>query len=154
DPSALTFGQAVRAGFFAPIDYDRLPNAKAAPSWARESHAITALFTSDGILYNVEKFKAAGLGPPARYSDLADPKLKGHVAFPDPGHANHWNAVVALARESGGDETNMKGAIDRLKEIAPSYFFHSSTELAARMTTGDIWAAALHGGWAIRLRRS
>lgn len=154
DPSALSFQEAVRAGFFAPIDYDRISNAKAVPSWARQPQAITALFTADGIVYNTEKFKAAGVAPPTRYSDLANPKLKGYVAFPEPGHVQHWNAVVALARESGGDESNMKGTLDRVNEIAPTYFYTSSPELASRMTRGDIWAAAWHGGWAVRLKRT
>jgi putative spermidine/putrescine transport system substrate-binding protein len=154
DPSALWYRDAVQAGFFAPIDYGRLANAQFAPAWAREERQMTALFTADGIVYRGDKLATAGARPPARYGDLADAKLRGHVAFPDPGHPQHWNAVVALARESGGDEGNMKGAIDRVNEIAPAYFYTSSIELAARMSSGDIWAAAWHGGWAVRLKRS
>jgi len=154
DPSALTYGEAVRAGFFAPVDYGRLTNAHFAPSWARDERQLAALWTADGIVYNTERLRDAGVPAPARYSDLAHPKLRGHVAFPDPGHVQHWNAVVALARESGGDEGNMTGAIDRVNDIAPAYFFNSSVELASRMSGGDIWAAAWHGGWAVRLKRS
>ena len=154
DPSALSFREAAQAGFFDAIDYARIPNAGSAPSWARAERQMTALFTADGIVYNTEKFTAAGVAPPTRYGDLADPRLRGHVAFADPGHPQHWNAVVALARENGGDEGNMKGAIDAVNAIAPSYFYTSSIELASRMSNGDIWASAWHGGWAVRLKRS
>jgi putative spermidine/putrescine transport system substrate-binding protein len=154
DPSALSYRDAVRAGFFAPIEYDRIANAHFAPSWARDDRQMTALFTAEGLVYHAERLKTAGVAPPAHYSDLADPKLRGHVAFPDTGHPQHWNAVVALARESGGDEGNMKGALDRVNEIAPSYFYNSSIELASRMSSGDIWAAVWHGGWAVRLKRA
>jgi putative spermidine/putrescine transport system substrate-binding protein len=154
DPSALSYRDAVRAGFFAPIEYDRIANAHYAPGWARDERQMTALFTADGIVYHAERLKAAGVAPPTHYSDLADPKLRGHVAFPDTSHPQHWIAVVALARESGGDEGNMTGALDRVNEIAPSYFYTSSIELASRMSSGDIWAAPWHGGWAVRLKRS
>src|ERR1041384_2993379 len=33
DPSALSFQEAVKAGFFAPIDYGRITNAHLAPAW-------------------------------------------------------------------------------------------------------------------------
>lgn len=154
DPSALSFRDAVKAGFFDTIDYARLTNAHFAPAWARAERQMTALFTADGIVYNTDKLKAAGVPPPAHYGDLADPRLRGHVAFPDPSHPQHWNAVVALARESGGDEGDMKGAIDGVNHIAPAYFYNNSIELASRMSNGDIWASAWHGGWAVRLRRT
>jgi putative spermidine/putrescine transport system substrate-binding protein len=154
DPSALSFHEFEHAGYFAPIDYARLTNAHVAPSWARGERQMTALFTSDGIVYNVDKLKDAGVPPPQHYSDLANPKLKGHVAFPEPGNPQHWNAVVAIAREHGGDESHMNGVIDRVNEIAPSYYFTSSIELASRMTRGEIWAAPWHAGWAVRLKRT
>jgi spermidine/putrescine-binding protein len=154
DPSALTYRDAVKADFFAPIDYGRIANAHFAPSWARDERQMTVLFTVDGIVYNTEKLKSAGVDAPTHYTDLGNPKLRGHVAFPDPGHPQHWNAVVALARESGGDEGNMSAVLDRVNEIAPSYFYNSSVELASRMSNGDIWASAWHGGWAVRLKRT
>ncbi|MDB5510878.1 MAG: transporter substrate-binding protein [Enterovirga sp.] len=143
-----------KGGLITKIDYDAMPQAKALPAWARGEYQIIGLSTQDGIVYNAEKFKEAGIEPPKRYGDLANPKLKGRLAFPDIGNAQHWNAVVGLAYENGGDEANMEPAAKAVAEIAPGYFFSASTELATRFGSGDVWAAPWHSGWAVRLRRS
>lgn len=143
-----------KAGLIEKLNYDNLPNTKAAPKWARSEYEVVSVFTEDGVVYNVDKFKEAGIEPPTHYTDLTNPKLKGRVAFPDIGNAQHWNAVVGLAYESGGDEAHMDGAVKLVNEISPSYFFSASTELATRFGSGDIWAAPWHAGWASRLKRS
>lgn len=142
------------AGLIQALDYDKMPNAKAAPSWARSQHEVVSLFTQDGVIYNTQKFAEAGISPPKTYADLADPKLAGKVAFPDIGNAQHWNAIVGMAYESGGNEADLSGAVAMLAKIKPAYYFSASTELANRFGSGDIWAAAWHAGWAVRLRRS
>lgn len=146
--------QMSKAGFLETIDYDKLGNTKAAPRWAVGQFHTYSVTMEDGILYNTDKLKEAGVEPPKRYSDLANPKLKGRVAFPDIANAQHWNAVVGLAYENGGDEENLEPAIKAINEIAPSYFFSASTELATRMGAGEFWAVPWHSGWAIRLRRN
>lgn len=147
-------GPMAKAGLITKLDYDKMPNAKAAPAWARAEYEVVSVVTQDGVVYNADKFKEAGIAPPTTYKDLANPKLKGKVAFPDIGNAQHWNAVVGMAYESGGNESNLSGAVAMVNEIAPNYFFSASTELATRFGSGDIWAAAWHAGWASRLRRS
>jgi putative spermidine/putrescine transport system substrate-binding protein len=146
--------QMSRAGLIEKLDFDKMPNVKAAPKWAVGDHHTYAVTVEDGIVYNATKLKEAGVEPPTRYTDLANPKLRGHVAFPDISNAQHWNAVVGLAYENGGSETNLEPAVKAINDIAPSYFFAASTELATRMGAGDIWAVPWHSGWAVRLRRT
>ncbi len=148
------FNAMVSAGLLEKINYDHLPNAKGLPVWAREAYQVVGLLTEDGIAYNVEKFRQAGLEPPQRYSDLQNPKLSGHVAFPDTSHVQHWNAVVGLAYEAGGNEGSMAGAVRLVNALKPAYFYTASTELATRFGSGDIWAAPWHAGWVVRLKRT
>jgi putative spermidine/putrescine transport system substrate-binding protein len=136
---------------FAPLDYKKLPNAANIPAWARKPTAVRTQFTVDGIVYNVKKFKELGIKPPERHEDLLNPKLKGHVAFPDITNGAHWAAIVGLA---GGDETNLSPAIDLVNKMHPAYFYTGSTDLATRFGSGEIWAAPWQSGWALRLKRS
>ncbi len=76
------------------------------------------------------------------------------VAFPAPVHVHHWSAVVGLAYEGGGDESNLQPAIKYIREISPVYYYTSSVELSTRFASGDIWAAPWGAGWAVRMRRA
>jgi len=143
-----------KSGLFVALDYAKLPDAQQVPGWARGTFLASTLATEDGIVYNTEKFRAAGIAPPKRYSDLKDNRLAGKVAFPDISNPQHWNAVVGLAMEGGGSEADMAPAIKLVNDIKPAYFFAASTDLATRFGSGDIWAAAWHVGWAVRLKRS
>lgn len=147
-------GPMAKAGLLQKMDYAAMPHARALPKWATQDYQIIGLSTQDGIIYNADKFKEAGIAPPVRYGDLANPKLKGRLAFPDIANAQHWNAVVGLAYENGGDEGNMEPAAKAVTEMAPGYFFSASTELATKFGAGDVWAAPWHSGWAVRLRRN
>lgn len=143
-----------KSGLFTALDYAKLPHAKGIPEWGRSKFLVSTLATQDGIVYNAEKFKSAGLAPPKSYLDLKDKRLAGKVAFPDISNPQHWNAVVGLAIEGGGSESNLTPAIKLVNQIKPAYFFSASTELATRFGSGDIWAAAWHVGWAVRIKRS
>src|SRR5580658_9433837 len=89
----------IRSGLLAPLDYALLPNAATLPDWAHAPHYVCTLATQDGIVYNAQKFREAGLAPPTRYLDLNAPALLGRVAFPDVSNTLHWNAVFGLAYE-------------------------------------------------------
>jgi putative spermidine/putrescine transport system substrate-binding protein len=143
-----------RSDLFAALDYAKLPNAHTFPEWARGKYLVFTVATEDGILYNEEKFKSAGIAPPKSYMDLKDQRLAGKVAFPDVSNAQHWNAVVGLAMLGGGSETNMEPAIKLVNELKPAYFYSASTDLATRFGSGEIWAAPWQVGWAVRMKRS
>jgi spermidine/putrescine-binding protein len=142
------------SGFFAPLDYAKLPNTKNLPAWARTQYVVYTVTTEDGIVYNEEKFKSEGIKPPESYLDLRDKRLTGKVAFPDVSNGIHWNAIVGLAMLDGGSESNLAPAIKLVNELKLAYFYSASTELATRFGSGDIWAAPWQVGWAVRLKRS
>lgn len=136
------------------LDYGKIPNAAALPAYARGKDYVWNCASEDGIVYNAEIFRANGIPVPEYYKDLAHPKLKGKVAIPDINHVQHWNAVVGMAHDGGGDETRLEAAIPIINAIRPSYFFATSTDAAQKMASGEIWAAAWHSGWAVRLRKA
>ena len=140
--------------FVEDLDFDKIPNAKALPAYARNKSYVMTVATMDGILYNHEKFKEIGVVPPEHYMDLANPKLQGRVAFPDINHTQHWNAVAGLAYEAGATEADLAKAIPLINQIRPAYFYAVSTDIATKMASGEIWAAPMHAGFAVRLRRN
>lgn len=140
--------------FVAELDFDRIPNARLLPDYARARTYAMTVGSMDGLVYNADKFKELGLPAPERISDLAHPKLAGRVAFPDITHTQHWNAVSALAYEAGGTEADLAGAIPAINRIKPAYFYSASTDIATRMASGEIWAAPWHAGFVVRLRRT
>jgi putative spermidine/putrescine transport system substrate-binding protein len=136
------------------LEYAHLPNAKSLPKYAVAKNYVMTVGSVDGIVYNDAKFKELGLAAPKKYSDLADPKLKGRVAFPDINHTQHWNAVAGLAYDAGANEGNLEAAIPLVNKIKPAYFFATSTDLSTKMGAGEIWAAPWHAGFVVRLRRN
>ena len=140
--------------FIADLDYDKIPNGKLLPDYARARNYVMAVASMDGIVFNHDKFKELGLAPPQRCGDLDDPKLQGRVAFPDINHTQHWNAVAALAYEAGASEAELGKAIPLLNKIKPAYFYSASTDLSTKMASGEIWAAPWHAGFVVRLRRN
>jgi putative spermidine/putrescine transport system substrate-binding protein len=136
------------------LDYTKISNAAALPNYMKGKDYVWNCASQDGIVYNMEVFKANDIPLPTQYKDLAHPKLKGKVAVPDVNHVQHWNAVVGMAYDNGGDEATLEKAIPVINEIRPSYFYATSTDLGQKMASGEIWAAAWHSGWAVRLRKS
>jgi putative spermidine/putrescine transport system substrate-binding protein len=151
-PEILT--TMTREGFVQKLDLGKIPAAKALPKFAVGEQWIMTSIAEEGIAYNEKKFQELGLPKPQRYSDLANPKLEGHVAFPDVTVTMHWSAVVALARENGGSETAMDKALEQVKKIKPLYYYPSSTDLVTKFNLGDVWAAPFHAGWVIRVKRT
>jgi putative spermidine/putrescine transport system substrate-binding protein len=140
--------------FIADLDYDKIPNGKALPEIARAKNYVMSVASMDGIVFNAEKLKEAGVEPPQRYSDLDNPKLAGRVAFPDINHTQHWNAVAGLAYEQGASEAELTKAIAQINKIKPAYYYSASTDLSTKMASGEVWAAPWHAGFVVRLRRN
>jgi len=136
------------------LDVSAIPNARQLLPFARAEYYVITLATLDGVVFNTAKFEEAGVSPPKHYRDLINPKLAGRVAFPDINHTQHWNAVVGLAYEAGGDETSLIKAIPLVNDIKPAYFYATSTDLATKFSSGEIWAAPWHAGFVVRLKRT
>lgn len=146
--------QLVNGGIFEKLDYDRLPNAKTIPDWAREPSLVSVQYTGDGIVYNIDHLKEAGVVPPTLYTDIDNPKLRSHLAFPEPANGAHWSTVAALAYADGGSEANMQPAVALVNKINPGLFYSSSPDLATKFGSSDVWIAPWQSSWAVRLRKS
>jgi putative spermidine/putrescine transport system substrate-binding protein len=144
----------VEAKLIQKLDFAALPNAAALLPLARADYSVITLATWDGVVYNSAKFQELGLPAPKRYRDLINPKIAGRVAFPDINHTQHWNAVAGLAYEAGGDETSLTKSIDLINQMQPAYFYSTSTDLATKFGSGEIWAAPWHAGFVVRLKRT
>lgn len=139
-------------GFTEPLVMKNIPNTKDLPAAAFDKNKVLIWNTQEGIVYNVAKFKEAGIAPPTRYADLANPKLKGKVSIPDVSAGGAIPAIVGMAIESGGDESNIDPALDLINKIAPASFWSSSSNLQTQLTNGDVWAAAAQAGNVQRLK--
>ena len=144
----------VEAKLIQKLDLAALPNAASLLPFARGDYGLITVATLDGVVFNTAKFQELGLAPPKHYRDLIEGKLAGRVAFPDINHTQHWNAVVGLAYEAGGDERTLAKAIDLINLMKPAYFYGSSTDLATKFGSGEIWAAPWHAGFVVRLKRT
>jgi spermidine/putrescine-binding protein len=144
----------IKAKMLEKLEPARIPQWNSLPAYARDDHYVVNCVLQEGIVYNVKIFKEHGIEPPVHYSDLANEKLAGRVAFPDITHSVHLGAVCGLAYDAGGDETTLSKAVPLINKIRPSYFFSSSSELATKFGSGEIWAAPWHSGFAIRLQRA
>lgn len=143
----------VQGGFLAPLDLKKIPNtADLVSAGYADANRVMVWITQEGIIYNTEKFKELGIPKPTKYADLLDPKLKGRVSIPDISAGGAIPAIVGMAIEGGGSESNIDPALDLINKIAPKSFWSSSSNLQTMLTNGDVWAAAAQAGSVQRLK--
>ena len=140
-------------GFVMQLDLRKIPNAAdlISASYA-DANKVMVWITQEGIVYNTEKFKQLGIPKPTRYSDLLNPKLKGRVCIPDISAGGAIPAIVGMALETGGSETNIDPALDLIARIQAQSYWSSSSNLQTMLVNGDIWAAAAQAGNVQRLK--
>jgi putative spermidine/putrescine transport system substrate-binding protein len=137
------------AQVWAPLDKAVAPNIENILDDYRQPDDMGAFFCMDvcGLLYNTEKIKAA----PTSWTDLFDPKYKGHVAFFD----YYWagNGLVAMARLNGGGEDNIEPAMKIYAEAAKAGQIHSlytsNAQLQQLLVSGEVWIAPYFRGVAL-----
>jgi putative spermidine/putrescine transport system substrate-binding protein len=141
------------AGAFAEkIDLARVPNTAKLAKSMYDDHKVMVWITQEGIIYNKPKLAEAGIAPPTRYADLADPRLKGKVSLPDISAAGAIPAIVGMSYEAGGSESNIGPGLELAKKIAPASFWSSSSNLQTQLANGDVWAAAAQAGNVQRMK--
>jgi putative spermidine/putrescine transport system substrate-binding protein len=131
-----------RAGdFLKKLDLSQIPNtALLDPSLFDEYHVGNWL-SEPCIVYNVDKFVAAGVPAPKRFSDLADPRLAGRVLVADISVYIAYYEITALAYENGGSEADPTPGFAALKRIAPQSATNSAATAAQLFGSGEVWAA-------------
>jgi putative spermidine/putrescine transport system substrate-binding protein len=144
--------QLAAGNFTEKIDLSRVPNIAKLAKSMYDDDKVMIWITQEGVIYNKVKFAEAGIPAPARYQDLADPRLKGKVSVPDISGAGAIPAIVGMSYEVGGSERDIGPGLDLIKKIAPSQFWSSSSNLQTQLVNGDIWAAAAQAGNIHRLK--
>lgn len=108
----------------------------------------------EGIMFNVEKFAENGIPTPTRFKDLLHPKLKGRVSFPDINVNTAINGITGFAVDAGGDEGDIDGGLELIKNMGVNTFWSRGTEFTQQMKATDIWAVVGHAGWGIQMFKS
>jgi putative spermidine/putrescine transport system substrate-binding protein len=144
--------QLTAGNFVEKLDLAKVPNLGELDKSMYDSGKVMIWITEEGIIYNKKKFAEAGIPVPKRYSDLADPRLKGKVSLPDISAGGAIPAIVGMSYENGGSEDNIGPGLELVKKIAPASFWSSSSNLQTMLVNGDVWAAAAQAGNVQRLR--
>lgn len=142
------------AGVLGAVDYSQLTNAQGVPAGWRLPDMVANSSTLDGIVYNADKFKQAGIAPPRSYADLANPKLSERLAFGDITTPQGVKGLIAIAYENGGSETNLMPGMQAILRLKPRSFYKTWTQILTQFKAGDVWAAHWHAGWVVRGRQA
>ncbi len=141
-------------GFLEDLPVSAIPNLSLTSVEVTEKKAVAYHMVQNGILYRADTYTANGIAIPTRFEDLQDPKLAGRFAFPDVSNPQHWPAVASLAKDAGGDESTPEKGFDAVLKMKPLYYYAAATELAQRISLGDVIAAPWHAGMGVRLHNS
>jgi putative spermidine/putrescine transport system substrate-binding protein len=141
----------LKAGLLVKLDLSKIPNLGELDKSMYDDYRVAYWAADQALLYNADKFRDAGIPPPTRYSDLANPKLAGKVIVPDVAYYSSTYAVLAMAYENGGSETNTQPGFDVLARIRPHSYTVSSAPVIQLFQSGDVWASPFAAHIAVRL---
>jgi len=142
-----------KQGLLEPLNYQAIPNAAHLDKIYRTPSAVATQVIQIGIAYNKKKFDELGLPAPKSFGDLFNPKLAGHVAMTDINAIESPYVLVAFAMLDGGSEANLDPGFKKIADLKVAYNYKASTDLATKVTLGEIWAAPWHAGWVLRVAR-
>lgn len=148
-----TIAPMVKGGYLEKVNPEAIPNLAGTSKDVQHEYMVPYAFQEDGIAYRADKFRENGIPIPIRYSDLIHPKLANRVAIPELATAMAWSTLFGFSADTGGDEGTLERGLERMLLVKPLYYYRVSTELVQKMKMGEVWAAAWHVGWIIRLRR-
>jgi len=140
-----------RNGFLEDLPEALIPNLKKTSVSIAEGKSVAYHMVQNCIVYRADRFEAEKLLVPKTLSDLGDSVYGGHLAFPDVVNPQHWPAVTLLARANGGSESDPEPGFIAAKKMKPLYYYAAATELAQKMSMGDVIVAPWHAGMAVRL---
>ena len=134
--------KAVAAGVIGKMNEKEVPNLKYVYDEAkdRDGYGPPMDFYSCGYIYNVEKFKEAGIPAPTSWADLWNPKLAGHVGVPTLNTTMGQCFLAAAEHLAGGDESTPEKGIAKIAEIKAQSYPGSSSTITTLMTSGSAWA--------------
>lgn len=132
-----------REGLLEPLSISSVPRLNELASFARRPDDAYFNFsrTSMTIAYNTEKVSAENL--PKSWSDLADPKYKGHIILPAPNNVHSIMLMLKLAELNGGGKDNIDPGLGELQKISPNVatYFTSYDQNFNLLNSGQTWIA-------------
>lgn len=146
-----TYVDLARGGFLDRLDGAKIPNLADVTPGLHDDYKVAYWVSEPAIIYNKDKFAQAGLTPPARYSDLAAPALKGKVGLGDLNVYSGFYVVAGLAHENGGSAADPQAGFDALARIQPHSYLASTATAAQLFRSGDLWVITMPAGFAVRL---
>jgi putative spermidine/putrescine transport system substrate-binding protein len=146
-----TWPETLKAEFVQKYDPANIPNLKNLDKTSYDAYKVGNWITEEGFLFDVKKFSELGLPRPTKWTDLMNEKLAGRVALPDIEVSTILNPIVGFSIEAGSNENDIQPGLDSIAKIKVHSFWSSGTQLTQLFKAGDIWAAAAHAGWGVRL---
>jgi putative spermidine/putrescine transport system substrate-binding protein len=135
----------IERGLIEPIDHGRLPVAElfAEASEVTKEYGPAFTMIPTVIAWVPSKYRELGLAAPASFDDLADPKLKGRVAYPSMRVGFAPLIISGLAYGWAGDQSAVEEPMRRLKQIEPRVY-GATPEMATWLTNGEVYAGVTH----------
>ena len=146
-PSNYYIGPMRESRLLAPLDHSLLPNLGtldpmlAAPEWdPKLEHSVPYMWGATGIIFNQRRGKLE------RWSDLWDPKLKGHLTMLDDPADAVGAALKKLGHSINTPDANLLGAAKaELLKQKPLVRAYLNAEARDQLVAGDLEAAQLWG---------
>jgi spermidine/putrescine transport system substrate-binding protein len=143
---------------FSPLDMTRIPNAAGLfpalqqPSWLYrdgKTYGIPLIWGDEPCVWDPAKWD----GPPAKYTDFADPKWAGELVLVDDSVANTWLWAKSLGMPEPNKLTQaqLDQTIDEMLKMKPNVVTLTATlgDQADVLIRGD--ASMGIGGWAYQI---
>jgi putative spermidine/putrescine transport system substrate-binding protein len=109
-----------------------------------DNQGVPLQYTAVGIEYNKAAYQKAGIPAPTSWSDLWNPKLKGHLALYDISIAYTQDLISVIAGLQGGSVSDFQPGITKLAQLKSDGNLANCpttpAELDTVMQQGSIWA--------------
>lgn len=140
-PSPRTFARLKAAGAFQPAGLDRsgLPERLGGSLLADpDGHYVATELASFGFVFDPAQLQGQGLAVPQDWTDLADARLAGRIAMPNPGRVSFAPPIVEIVLQAYGWERGWA----LWSEIAGLAYFVGAgggRGIGAEITSGRAW---------------
>lgn len=146
-----TFPDFRRGNFLSKLNLANIPGTGDLNKTMFDDYKVAYWASEPGIVYNVDKFKAAGIPAPLTYSDLLHPGLAGRVLLSDINSYNAYYQILGMAYEHGGDEANPQPGFDLMAKMKLQSFGTSVATEIQLFKSGDVWAATIPAHIGVRM---
>lgn len=94
-----------------------------------------------GLEYNTKVFSQHHWAPPTSFSDLWNPKYKGHVAIFDISSPFAQALLEEISNENGGSVANIQPGLRKFQQLKPLLFasYDQATDMDTGFQQGNVW---------------